>query len=176
MNNTELNRENLADFLAIFLEKNNLKTELVAKEIGCSSSTLQRIIGKLTYPTNEMLKQCGIMLSIGFDKFKKLTEAEKEKITEQIGAIGGGILGFGGIASAISASGVAGLSAAGITSGLASIGALIGGGMIAGVVISAAIPIAIGAIGYKVVKGIKSMINDNKLSTDKFDPFWEIIK
>ena len=95
---------------------------------------------------------------------------------EQIGAVGGWILGFGGIASAISASGVAGLSAVGITSGLASIGALIGGGMVAGVVVSAAIPIAIGALGYKVVKGIKSMIKDNKLTTDKFDPIWEITK
>ncbi|MBD0780103.1 hypothetical protein HPE56_20075 [Maribacter sp. ANRC-HE7] len=174
MNNKELNRENISQYLAVFIQKNNLTVDLVAKEIGCSTSTLQRIVGKLSYPTNKLLKQSGIMFSIGFEKFKKLTKAEKEQISEQIGAVGGGILGFGGIASAISASGVAGLSAVGITSGLASIGAIIGGGMIAGVVVSAAIPIAIGAIGYKVVKGIKTMISDNKLTTDKFDPIWEI--
>lgn len=104
------------------------------------------------------------MISIGFDKYKKLSNSEKEKIPENIGTIGGGLLGFGSITAAISASGIVGLSA---------IGAIVGGGMVAGVISVAFIPILAGAVGYKMVKGIKNLISNKKLSNDKLDDYWE---
>ncbi|CDS47972.1 hypothetical protein [Polaromonas sp. CG9_12] len=52
---------------------------------------------------------------------------------------------------------VAGLGAAGITSGLAAVGSLVGGGMAAGLVVTAAAPIAVGALGYGLYKGIKKL-------------------
>lgn len=113
------------------------------------------------------------MISIGFDKYKKLSNSEKEKIPENIGTIGGGLLGFGSITAAISASGIVGLSAAGITSGLSAIGAIVGGGMVAGVISVAFIPILAGAVGYKMVKGIKNLISNKKLLNDKLDDYWE---
>lgn len=173
----EISRENLANFLSVFLETNEVTIENVAKAIGCPIATIDRIIAQETLPTDEMLKQCAILFSIGFKQYRKLSEADKEKISESIGAVGGGVLGFGGITAAISASGtVIGLSAAGITSGLSGIGALVGGGMAAGATAVAAIPIAVGAVGYGLMKGIKAIITYYKLNDTDFNNFWEIKK
>jgi len=121
------------------------------------------------------MKQVGIMIGIGFNKYDTLSEAEKEKISETIGAVGGGVLGFGSIAAAVSASGsIAGLSAAGITSGLAAIGTVVGGGLMAGVAVAAAIPLAAGAIGYAVIKGVKYFVSETELNKDDIDTRWEI--
>lgn len=171
----KISSENLAHFLAVFFETNNATIEGAAKAIGCPIPTIKRIISQESYPTDEMLKQCGILFSIGFEKYKKLSKADKERISENIGAVGGGLLGFGGITAAISASGtVAGLSAAGITSGLYGIGTLVGGGMAAGATAVATIPIAVGAVGYGIMKGIKTIIEHHKLNNDDLSPYWEI--
>lgn len=37
------------------------------------------------------------MIGIGYERYSKLSKAEKEKISELIGTIGGGTLGFGSI-------------------------------------------------------------------------------
>lgn len=173
----EIKEENISNFLAVFIEQNNLEIREVAKEINCSTATLERIIAQKTFPTSNMIKQIGIMISIGFEPYKKLSNAEKEKISENIGALGGGILGFGTITSAVGAAGsVAGLSAAGISSGLAAIGATVGGGMAVGIATVAIIPIAVGGIGYAIVKGVKSLISNNKLKNEELEPNWEYIK
>ena len=173
----QITRENLANFFSVFFETNEVSIESVAKAIGCPISSIERIIAQESYPSDEMLKQAAILFSIGIKNYAKLSSADKEKISESIGAVGGGVLGFGGITAAISASGtVAGLSAAGITSGLSGIGALVGGGMAAGATAVAAIPIAVGAAGYGLMKGIKFIINYYKLNDKDFNTFWEIKK
>lgn len=173
----ELTEENISNFLAVFIEQNNLEIREVAKGINCSTATLQRIIAQKTFPTSNMLKQVGIMISIGFDAYKKLSKAEKEKISENIGALGGGILGFGTITSAVSAAGsVVGLSAAGISSGLAAIGATVGGGMAVGIAAVAIIPIAVGGIGYAIVKGVKTLISNSKLNNEEIETYWEFTR
>jgi hypothetical protein len=69
-----------------------------------------------------------------------------------VGATAGG-------AGAVSAMGtVGGLGAAGITSGLAAVGSLVGGGMTAGLIVTAAAPIAVGALGYGLYKGVKKLM------------------
>lgn len=172
-----ITQDNLKSFLLTFIKNNSLSEIDVAKAIGCSKYSLNRILTGTTFPSNEMLKQCGIFIAIGFTKYKKLSSAEKEKISEGIGTIGGGILGFGAISTAVSASGaVVGLSAVGITSGLAAIGTVVGGGMIAGVAVVAAIPLAIGAVGFGLIKGIKSVIGKSKLNAKDFDEYWEVTK
>jgi len=125
-----ISKENFKNFLAPFMEENKLSVSKVAKAIGCPESSIGRILMDITIPSNEMLKQGVVLIEIGFERYKKLTKAEKEKISEAIGTIGGGVLGFGSITAAVSASGaVVGLSAAGIASGLAAIGGIVGGGM-----------------------------------------------
>jgi hypothetical protein len=164
-------------FLAAMMDHENFTTRDAAKAIGCGESTVQRILVGQTMPSDEMLKQIGIMAAIGFGKYKKLSEADKEKISETIGAVGGGILGFGSITAAVSAAGtVAGLGAAGIASGLAAIGAIVGGGMVAGILTVAAIPIAAGAFGYAIIKGIKAIFEKQACDEDRFDPAWETPK
>ena len=113
------------------------------------------------------------MMEIGFEKYKKLNAAEKERISESIGSVGGGVLGFGAISSAVSASGIAGLSAVGITSGLAGLGAMVGGGMVAGVAVAAALPIAGVALGYGIIKGIKAIVRKQKHLKKTIDNNWE---
>lgn len=172
-----ITRESLAHYLSVFFENSEVSIENVAKAIGCPIAAIERIISQETLPTDEMLKQCAILISIGYKEYKKLSQADKEKISESIGAVGGGILGFGAISSAISSSGaVIGLSAAGITSGLSAIGTIVGGGMVAGVTAIAVIPIAVGAAGYGMMKGIKTIINYYKINDKDINHYWEIPK
>lgn len=171
---TEITRENCRLLLAAFMEENKLTARKVAKVISCSEITMNRIIGGRTKPTDEMLKQAGILMGIGFDKYSKLSKAEKEKYSEALGTVGGGILGFGSISAVVSSLGLAGLSGAGIVSGLAALGAVVGGGMIAGVSMVAAIPIAAAAVGYGIIKGVKTIFENYKTDDVRYDSNWEI--
>lgn len=163
--------ENCRVLLASYMERNDLTVSKISKVIRCNISTINRIISGTTLPTDNFIKQVGILIVIGYEKYKKLSESEKENISEKIGAVGGGILGFGAISAAISSSGtVAGLSAAGISSGLLAIGP---GGMVGGILTVAAIPIAAGAAGYGIIKGIKYLISEDELNSDNIDIKWE---
>jgi hypothetical protein len=72
-------------------------------------------------------------------------------------AAGGAVTGVAGSIGAVAAGGsVAGLGAAGITSGLAAVGSVVGGGMAAGLVVTAAAPLAVGAVAYGLYKWWKS--------------------
>lgn len=167
----EITVENCRILLASYIEKHDLTVSKISKVIGCNTSTINRIIAGTTFPTDDFIKQAGILIVIGYEKYKKLSDSEKENISEKIGAVGGGVLGFGAITAAISASGtVAGLSAAGIVSGLVAIGP---GGMVGGVLTVAAIPIAAGVAGYGIIKGIKYLISEDELNSDNIDAKWE---
>jgi hypothetical protein len=173
MDITKITKQNLPIFLSVFLEQNKVSVEKVAKSIGCSAPTLNRIIAQKSVGTNELLKQSAIMVKLGYKRYDKLTNTEKEKISGIIGTVSGTGLGFASISSAVGVLGSTGLSAVGITSGLGALGGFIGGGMIAGVVVAAAIPIAVGAAGYGMTKGIKSLFTHIKVKNEEFDNKWE---
>ncbi len=170
-----ITRDNCRVFLAALMDREGAESKAVAKAIGCGQGTVERILAGKTAPSDDMLKQVGILSALGFSRYKKLSDAEKEKISEAIGAVSGAGLGFAGITAAVSAAGVVtGLSAAGIASGLAAIGALVGGGMVAGIVAVAAIPIAAGAAGYAIIKGIKAIFDGKGIEDERYDPAWEL--
>lgn len=169
-----VNRDNFRVLLAHFMNEISITSREVAAAIGCSEMTVRRLLDGRSLPSDEMLKQGGIMFDVDFDWYRKLSKAEKEKLSEAIGSVGGGVLGFGSITAAVSASGsVAGLSAAGISSGLASLGALVGGGMAAGIAVAATIPILAGAAGYGLIKGVKYIFREMRLNDKDRDPDWE---
>ena len=114
-NPEEITRERLFHFLAAFIEENKLQVSHVAKAIGCSEASLNRIILKKTLPSDEMLKQSGIIFAVGFDKYVTLTDAENEQISEKIYAVGGVV----GTVAAI-------------------VGSIGGGAMVAGIAVAAA--------------------------------------
>ena len=173
----EITRHNCRLLLAAFIEENELTTRDVARAIGCPEASLLRILESKTIPSDEMLKQVGIIIGIGFKKYQKLTDAEKEHISEKIGAVGGGVLGFASISATIGSLGlVTGLSATGISSGLAALGAIVGGTMIAGVSVAAAIPLVAGTIGYGVIKGVKHFWGERQLNIEDIDLKWEILE
>ena len=173
----ELNRKNFPILMTTFMKQHNLSARRIADAIGCSESSLDRILADVTLASDEMLREGGVLMELGFDRYSKLTGAEREQLSEIIGTISSGAIGFGSITTAVSTMGsVAGLSAAGISSGLAAIGALIGGGMAAGVVVAAAIPIAVASIGYGIVRTVKYFISKNQLDADELDPKWELSK
>lgn len=93
--NESITRENLKELLSNFIANNNLLNKDIAKAIGCSISSIERITNNRSYPSDEMIKQCGILFSIGYEGYKKLSKSDKEKISEGIGTVGGGVLGFG---------------------------------------------------------------------------------
>ncbi len=170
----KLTKENLKFALAEFIEKEKLAVKDVSKAIGCPMPVIGRILCGITWPSDTLLKRCHTMFEIGYKDYKKLSEADKEKISEAIGVVGGGGLGVGVSLAAVSALGaVSGLSAAGITSGLAALGALVGGGMAAGIAVAGAIPLVVAVGGYLVVKGIKSGISEAELKAEKYEPRWE---
>ena len=163
-----------AALFAAFLEKSKTRGRAAADAIGCSEVTMNRLLASKTKPSDRMLKQSAVMIEIGFDRYRKLTQAEKEKISDAIGAVSGGVLGFAAVTAAVSTLGVAGLSAAGISSGLAALGAIVGGGMAAGVTVAAAIPIAAGALGYGIILAVKAIFEKKQLDKETYDPFWEL--
>jgi hypothetical protein len=61
----------------------------------------------------------------------------------------------GSVATVSTVGAVSGLGAAGITSGLATVGGVVGGGMATGLAITAAAPLAVGAIGYGLYRWLK---------------------
>ena len=174
-NPNEINEQNCRLLLAAFMEDNDVTAPRVCRAVGCSTASLGRILAFSSLPTAEFMKQIGIMIGIGMDRYETLTQAEKERISEMIGTGGATAFGFGGITAAVSASGaVAGLSAAGISSGLAAIGGLVGGGMAAGVAVAAAIPLAAGAAGYAIIKGVKFLFSRHELNSPDVNSRWEL--
>jgi plasmid maintenance system antidote protein VapI len=167
----EITRKNLRILLSGFMEKNNVMPRRVAKAIGCGEATIIRLLMGTSWPSDEMIKQVGMMIELGFDRYSKLTTRDKERLSDAIGTVAGGTIGFSAIYAAVSALGLSGVSAAGITSGLAALGSMIGGGMIAGVLVSAAFPIGGIIIGRKLAKHWAS---EKELNDAEFNPQWEI--
>ena len=173
----KITRQNLGFCLLKFTCYENLSSQDIAKAIGCPQRTIERVMKEDTWPSEALIRQCSIMFVLGLEQYKGLSKAEKEGISEKIGATGGSVLGFGAISGAISTSGtVTGLSAAGITSGLGAIGATVGGGMVVEVSVLAGIPIAAGVLGYGLVKGIKSAITKVQLDDKEVSTYWEEVK
>lgn len=165
-------RENCGIKLRLIRELLNISRRELSKKIGVSEATLRRLEEADTLPTDEFMNRLQALCVIGAAKFKKLSETEKEKVSEVIGAAGGAVAGVGASVAAIGAAGaVSGFSAAGITSGLAAVG---GGAMLTGIATVAVIPVATGLAGYGLVKGIKKICDANKLSFVELNERWEI--
>jgi len=173
---SQIDQDNFRTLLSAFIEQNGLTVRRVASAIRCSESTLDRLLSGMTWPSDEMLRQGAFLIELGFERYSKLSNAEREKISDALGTISGGTLGFASVTAAVGALGsVAGLSAAGISSGLAAMGSVIGGGMAAGVVVAAALPVAAAGAGYGVVRAVKHAAARRRLNDESLDLHWEIL-
>jgi DNA-binding XRE family transcriptional regulator len=167
-----LTEKNCGEKLKLVREVQGISRRDLAKVLGVAESTIYRLETKKTLPTTEFMLRLSGLVAIGFGTFSKISEKDKEKLSQYIGTAGGVAAGVGGAIGAISASGaVAGLSAAGITSGLAAIG----GSMLGGLAVTMTIPLVVGAAGYGLVKGIKAICEANKLDCKEVDNNWEIV-
>jgi plasmid maintenance system antidote protein VapI len=170
-----ITRQNCKVLLAAFIEENELSVQEIANVISCSEASISRILAGESLPTDNMLVEVGILIEIGFERYSNLSKSEKKKLLEAMGAAGGGAIGFSAITAAVSTLGaVSGLSAAGVTTGLGALGAIVGGSMVAGISVAAAIPIAVGAAGYGIIKAAKSISKKYKMDQGKFDHMWEM--
>ena len=169
----EVTKKNCGEKLKLVREISGISRTELAQKIGLSEATIRRLENGDSEPTENFMNRIRALCVIGIAKFGKLSESEKEKVSESLGAVGGVIASIGGSIGAISASGaVAGLSAAGMTSGLAALGA---GSMLIGIGVVAAIPVATGLAGYGLVKGLKKICEANKLKAKEVDGKWEIL-
>ncbi len=172
-----ITKENCGKKLKLIREVTGISRRGLADSLGVSESTKSRLeTGTRTEATDAFMEKLLGLVAIGYATYSKMTEKDKEKLSEYIGVSGGVVAGVGGAIGAISASGtVAGLSAAGMTSGLAAIG---GGTMLGGLVAVAIIPVAAGVAGFGLVKGIKAIckVKFNKLSCKEVNERWEIRK
>lgn len=168
--------DNYSQVLKSFLSQNKLEVRKVSKAINCSISTLERLLNNQSTPTNEMIKQTGLLITLGFVKYSKLSNAEKEKFSERLGTVSGAGIGFASITAVVGWLGTAGLSGAGIMSGLAAIGGFVGAGAATGIVVVAAVPILTGIAGYGLIKGVKNLTGNYKQKDIVIDDHWEITK
>ncbi|WP_143106481.1 hypothetical protein [Chryseobacterium formosense] len=159
-----------------FVNKYNLNKKKVSKVIGCSLATMERLLNGNSLPSDEMLKQTGILMTVGIEKYSKMTKTEREKISEVLGTLSGGGLGFATLTAIVGELGFVGLSGAGIMSGLAVLGSAVGAGAAAGIVVAAAVPIAAGAAGYGIVKAVKAITKNYKNKSTFIDNKWEIVQ
>jgi DNA-binding XRE family transcriptional regulator len=167
-----ITKENCGAKLKLVRDVSGLSRRQLAKVIGVVESTICRLENGNTHPNSEFMLRLRGLFAIGIAKYSKMSENEKEHLSEYIGVGGGIVAGVGGAIGAISASGaVAGLSAAGITSGLAAIG----GSMLGGLAVVAIIPVAAGAAAYGLIKGIKAICKANQLDCKKVQDHWEIV-
>jgi DNA-binding XRE family transcriptional regulator len=167
-----ITQANCGKKLRLVREVSGLSRRELAEVLDVAESTIYRLETKKTKPTTDFMLNLSALVAIGHASFSKMSEKDKEKIAESIGAAGGITAGVGGAIGAISASGaVAGLSAAGITSGLAALG----GTMLGGIAIVASIPVAAGFAGYGLVKGIKAICKANRLARREVDGHWELV-
>lgn len=90
-----MSRDNFALVMAAFMEKENLAYRRIAKALTCSEFTILRLLVGYTLPSDEMLKQCAVLIELGFVRYSKLTHAERKQLSEKIGTVGGGVVGFG---------------------------------------------------------------------------------
>ncbi len=171
-----IEKEKFSEVLREYLSKSNISTKTYARAIKCSVHTIERLLNRQTLPTQKMVNETILIVMRGLDEYKKLSEAQKEKLSEALGATGGGTVGLGSLTALISSLGTAGLSGAGITSGLAALGGIVGGGMMAGIMVAGAIPLAGIGVGYGVVKSIKWFATSEKYLNDyekDIDKIWE---
>src|SRR6266480_3134024 len=111
-----LTRETFPLLFNEFKKTNNLQSRQIGQAIGCSKATVDRLMASETLPSDEMLKQGGVLMELGIKRYSKLTASERENLSEAIGTVGGGAVGFGSITAAVGSLGsVAGLSGAGIS-------------------------------------------------------------
>ena len=166
---TPPNQTTFPVMLAEFMKQHGLSVRQIASAMACSEATLNRVLNDSTLATDEMLGQGKLLIDLGFIRFSKLTNAERENLLAKVGVVGGG--GVAGVCAVSSA--VAGASGAGMASGLAAAGGVVGGGMAAGIVVAAAIPLACAGIGYAIFRAAKYVVSERQLNADALDPKWE---
>ncbi|HXJ97605.1 MAG TPA: hypothetical protein VNJ50_02055 [Gelidibacter sp.] len=172
----QITKENYSQILESYISENKLEVRKISKVMDCTIPTLERLLKNQSIPSDEMIKQTGILIALGFVKYSKLSNTEKEKYSENLGVVSGAGIGFASITAVVSGLGTAGLSGAGIMSGLATIGGFVGAGAAAGTVVVAAVPILTGAAGYGLIKGIKHIIGNYNQKAVSIDKRWEISK
>jgi DNA-binding XRE family transcriptional regulator len=164
--------ENCGEKLKLVRIVSGMSRRDLAGTLGVSESTIVRLETGSTKPTNEFMLKLAGLVAIGRAAYSRMSEKDRETLSEYIGAGGGVATGVGGSIAAVAAAGaVSGLSAAGITSGLAAIG---GGTMLGGLAVVAALPVAAGLAGWGLIKGIKAICDANNLSCTEVDGRYEI--
>ncbi|MBW8002721.1 MAG: helix-turn-helix transcriptional regulator [Planctomycetes bacterium] len=169
----EITKENCGEKLKLIRMILEISRRELAKTLGVRESTIGRLERKKTLPSQDFMSKLQGLQLVGYATFRKLSKTDKEKISEFIGTGAGVAGGVGASVAAVSVAGsVGGLSASGITSGLAAVG----GSMLGGIITAAFLPIAVGALGYGAIKGVKKICEANNLSCKKLDNRWEITK
>lgn len=163
---------NCGSKLRLIRDVSGISRRELAKILGCSESTISRLEAEVHRPTVDFMNKLKALQVIGYHRFKKMGSGDRSALAETLVAAGSGAGGAAAITGVIGATGtVAGFSAAGITSGLAALG----GSLLGGVAVVAVVPIAVGAAGYGVMKGIKAICEHNNLSCKEVDGRFEIV-
>ena len=109
---SKITSENCVLKLVVYMKTQKLGSRKISKVIGCSQSTLFRLLHQMNKPSEEFTKQSATLIFLGYDDYKTLTNEQKEKISEILGAVVGGGIGISSIPLIISVLGYHGLAAA----------------------------------------------------------------
>ncbi len=169
----QLTKENFAEEFQQYIKEEGLRLAKVAKAIGCSITTLKRLLPeRQTLPTEEMLKQARLMRKLGFETYCKLIESKKDNFAEVLGAISGGTLGLASVAAMLNSAESSAVLDEHKPNNIKKLGKITGG---SGIGLAFGLPMAGLALGYSLIKGLRVYIDAQALNNTNFDPKWEIL-
>jgi DNA-binding XRE family transcriptional regulator len=167
----KITQENCGEKLILVRNALAMTQRDLAKCIGCSEATVNRIEKHKTKATKDFLNKLLCLVIIGYAKYRSLNKTEEKHLAEYMGVTGGTAAGVAGAIGLVSASGtIGGISAAGVTSGLTAIG----GALMAGAAIVASIPVVACFAGFGIAKGLKAICAANQLDCQEVDGKFEI--
>jgi len=137
----------------------------LAKILGVARSTITRIEAGETAPSDDFLNRLKALQVMGISRFQGLSENDRDRFSQAVKEMGESPELF-----------AKGMMLRELTSGgiLAGLGAIASASLnLSGSVVSS-IPILSSLAGYGLVKGLKSLLEANKLSCVEGDGFWRI--
>jgi DNA-binding XRE family transcriptional regulator len=166
----QVTRENCGDLLAALRAAQGVVLSDFAAAIGVSRSTILRIEGGKTYPSDDFLNRLKAIQLIGLSKFAKLNDIDESGFAEALGSVG------------VDPKSLNMVLAGGLLARLTPLGILVGLGTVGGATFLAAtgvvtsIPVVAAIAGISLLKALKKVTQANGLTCDEIDGHWEIVK
>ena len=164
-----VNRDNCGDVLKGIRRKfGSMSMADLAKTLGVSRSTVMRIEAGQTLPSEDLLNRLKAIQLIGISKFLELSDKDKEHFTLFMDVIGESANDF---SKNMATHMVKALTPSGILAGL---GTIAGASLNMSSSVVSAVPVLSSLAGYGLIKGLRAILDANRLNCIEKEGVWEI--